>query len=51
MQNKKAALPYDNKRFLHEDYKEEEDMGALLFDANGDGSLDLYVVSGSYEFA
>ena len=50
MQGKNGRFTMDNKRFLHEDYKEEEDMGALLFDANGDGNLDLYVVSGSYEF-
>jgi hypothetical protein len=50
MQNQGGHFTMDNKRFLHEDFKEEEDMGALLFDANGDGNLDLYVVSGSYEF-
>lgn len=50
MQSAGGHFTMDKNRFLHEDFKEEEDMGALLFDANGDGNLDLYVVSGSFEF-
>ncbi|WP_299289180.1 VCBS repeat-containing protein [uncultured Mucilaginibacter sp.] len=50
MQDKNGRFTADTKRFLHEDFKEEEDMGAILFDANNDGFLDMYVVSGSYEF-
>jgi enediyne biosynthesis protein E4 len=45
IQNKNAI--FTEKKFLT---KREEDMGVLLFDADGDGDTDLFCASGSSEF-
>lgn len=49
MQDEKGNFSLDSARFLQKDNPLQEDMGVLLFDADNDKDLDLYVVSGSYE--
>lgn len=52
----KLLLQTPAGRFIEKPYadeslpKDEEDVGALLFDADGDGDNDLYIVSGSNEY-
>ncbi len=49
MQNAKGKFTVDSSRITRTKNELEEEMGVLLFDADGDGDLDLYTVSGSYE--
>ena len=51
MQNPDGQFTIDSSRIVQEENTKTEEMGVLLFDADNDGDLDLYVVSGSYEFA
>ncbi len=49
MQDANGKFTLDSSRFLQKDDPLYEDMGVLLFDADNDKDLDLYLVSGSYE--
>ncbi|MBA2707096.1 MAG: VCBS repeat-containing protein [Gemmatimonadaceae bacterium] len=50
IQQQGGGLSATNKSVFEQD-KISEDLGAVFFDANGDGSPDLYVVSGGNEFS
>jgi enediyne biosynthesis protein E4 len=48
LQQKNAGF---TKKELTKGQKDEEDLGSLMFDAEGDGDLDLFINSGGYEYA
>jgi hypothetical protein len=49
LQDATGKFTLDSSRFLSKEDPLHEDMGALLFDADNDKDLDLYIVGGSYE--
>lgn len=49
MQDESGRFVLDSTRIPRKANELEEEMGALLFDADNDGDLDLYAVTGSYE--
>ncbi len=50
LQNAKGSFT-EKKQAVFTAAKSQEDMSALFFDADGDGDMDLYVVSGGAEFS
>ncbi|QCR21342.1 VCBS repeat-containing protein [Pontibacter sp. SGAir0037] len=50
LQQSTGRFVMSDKQIIRNGPKVEEEMGVLFFDADQDGDLDLYVVSGSYEF-
>ncbi len=51
LQDANGRFTIDSSRIPIVDKHPAEDMGLLFFDADNDGDLDLYIVSGSYELA
>jgi len=49
MQDANGHFTMDTKRFIQNDIPKSQELGVLLFDADNDKDLDLYVVNGSYD--